>query len=123
MKTVKSITNRFSRPDSEDRQAPGLRDESRAVKPYRRFTGRLLGFIILPAIAAVAAWGLWPVAAISQSGLVPGETTMSITIGGRNRTFLLHVPPSYTGLVPVPLVLDLHGLTSNSSQQAGLSGF
>jgi polyhydroxybutyrate depolymerase len=33
------------------------------------------------------------------------------------------VPPSYTGQVPVPLVLDLHGFTSNSSQQAGLSGF
>ena len=126
MRTLKSITNRFSRPDSDDRQAPGLRDESQAVKPYRRFAGRLLallGFIILPAIAAVAAWGLWPVAVNSQGGLVPGETTMSITVGGRNRTFLLHVPPSYTGAVPVPLVLDLHGLTSNSSQQAGLSGF
>ena len=48
---------------------------------------------------------------------------MTIRIGGRNRTFLLHVPPSYTGQSAVPLVLDLHGLGSNSSQQAGLSGF
>ena len=126
MRTVKSMTNRLSRPDSDDRQAPGLQNESQAVKPYRRIAGRLLaplGTIILPVIAALAAWGLWPAAANSQSALVPGETTMSITIGGRNRTFLLHVPPSYTGLVPVPLVLDLHGFTSNSSQQAGLSGF
>src|SRR5215510_14333319 len=126
MRTLKSMTNRLSRPDSDDRQAPGLRNESQAVKPYRRFAGRLLallGFSILPAIATVAAWGLRPAAAISQGGLVPGETTMSITVGGRNRTFLLHVPPSYTGQVPVPLVLDLHGFTSNSSQQAGLSGF
>jgi len=125
MRTVKSITNRFSRPDSEDRQAPGLRDESQAVKPYRRFAGRLLallGFIILPVIAALAAWGSWPASA-SQSSLVPGETTMSIRVGVRNRTFLVHVPPSYTGLSTVPLVLDLHGLGSNSSQQAGLSGF
>src|SRR5262245_34630628 len=125
MRTVKSITNRFSRPDSEDRQAPGLRDESQAGKPYRRFAGRplaLLGFIILPVIAALAAWGSWPAAA-SQSSLVPGETTMSIRVGVRNRTFLVHVPPSYTGLSPVPLVLDIHGLSSNSSQQAGLSGF
>jgi polyhydroxybutyrate depolymerase len=126
MRTVKSITNKLSRPDSDDWQAPGLRDESQAVKPYRRFAGRLLallGFIILPIIAALAAWGLRSAAANSQSGLVPGETTMSITIGGRNRTFLVHAPPSYTGQVPVPLVLDLHGLGSNSSQQAGLSGF
>src|SRR5262249_12763653 len=126
MRTVKSIKNRLSRRDSDDRQAPGFRGWSQAVKPYRRFAGRLLaplGFIILPVIASLAAWGLWPAAASSQGGLVPGETTMSITIGGRNRTFLLHVPPSYTGLVPVPLVLDLHGFTSNNSQQAGLSGF
>jgi polyhydroxybutyrate depolymerase len=33
------------------------------------------------------------------------------------------VPPSYTGQSAVPLVLDLHGLGSNSGQQAGLSGF
>src|SRR5262245_12110578 len=85
MRVVKSMTNRFSRSDSDDRQATGIRDESQARKPYLRFAGRLvamLGFIILPVIAALAAWGLWPAAA-SQSALVPGETTMSITIGGR----------------------------------------
>jgi polyhydroxybutyrate depolymerase len=125
MKPVKSVTNGFLRLNSAGRRA-GLRNELQAGKPYRRLTGRplaLLGFIILPVIAALAAWGLWPAAAKSQSALVPGETTMSIMIGGRNRTFLVHVPPSYTGLIPVPLVLDLHGLGSNSSQQAGLSGF
>jgi len=119
------MKNGFLRLNSDGRQS-GLRDESQAGKPYRRTAGRLLallGFIILPVIAAIGAWGLWPAAATSQSVLVPGETTMSITVGGRNRTFLLHVPPSYTGAVPVPLVLDLHGFTSNSSQQAALSGF
>jgi polyhydroxybutyrate depolymerase len=118
------MMNGFLRLNSDGRR-PGLRDESQAGRPYRRFAGRglaLLGVIILPAIVATAAWGLWPAAA-SQSGLVPGETTRTITIGGRNRTFLLHVPPSYTGLSSVPLVLDLHGLSSNSGQQAGLSGF
>jgi polyhydroxybutyrate depolymerase len=124
MRTVKRMMDGFLRHNSDGRR-PGLRDESQAGKLYRRFAGRtlaLLGFIILPAIVALAAWGLWPAAA-SQSGLVPGETTMSIRIGGRTRTFLVHVPPSYTGGSPVPLVLDLHGLGSNSSQQAGLSGF
>jgi polyhydroxybutyrate depolymerase len=125
MRTVKSMTNGFLGLNSDGRR-PGLRNEPQAGKPYRRFAGRplaLLGFIILPVIAALATWGLWPAAASSQSVLVPGETTMSIVSGGRNRTFLVHTPPSYTGLIPVPLVLDLHGLGSNSSQQAGLSGF
>jgi polyhydroxybutyrate depolymerase len=124
MRTVKSMTNEFLRLNSDGRRS-GLQDESQAGKPYRRFAGRLalLGMIILPVIAALAAWGLWPASAITQSALVPGETTMTIVSGGRNRTFLLHVPPSYTGATPVPLVLDLHGLGSNSGQQAGLSGF
>jgi len=124
MRTVKRMMNGFLRLNSDGRR-PELRDESQAGRPYRRFAGRLLtllGFIILPVIAGLAVWELAPAAA-SQSGLVPGETTMSIRIGGRTRTFLLHVPPSYTGVSSVPLVLDLHGLGSNSDQQAGLSGF
>jgi polyhydroxybutyrate depolymerase len=55
--------------------------------------------------------------------LTPGETTQTIAFGGRNRTFLLHVPPSYTGFAPVPLVLDLHGFTSTAGGQANASGF
>jgi polyhydroxybutyrate depolymerase len=123
--TVESMMKRFLRLNS-DGQRPGLRNWLQAGKYYRGFAGRqfaLLGFIILPAIAALAIWGFRPAAAKNQSGIGPGETTMSIRIGIRNRTFLIHVPPSYTGQNPVPLVLDLHGLGSNSHQQAGLSGF
>jgi polyhydroxybutyrate depolymerase len=35
----------------------------------------------------------------------------------------LHVPQSYTGKKPVPLVLDFHGLTSSASQQKSMSGY
>jgi polyhydroxybutyrate depolymerase len=124
VRIVKSSTKGILSPNS-DGWPPGLRNESQAGKLYRRFAGRPLAlpvFIILPVIAALTAWGVWPASAKSQSALVPGETTMSIR-GRHNRTFLVHVPPSYTGQNPVPLVLDLHGLGSNSSQQAGLSGF
>jgi polyhydroxybutyrate depolymerase len=38
----------------------------------------------------------------------PGETTETITVGGVSRTFIVHVPPGYTGASPVPLVLDFH---------------
>jgi polyhydroxybutyrate depolymerase len=126
MRTLRSITHRFSRLDSRDRQAPGLRDEPQAKKRDIGFTRRqlaLLGSLILLIITALGVWGSFPAEADCPGTLVPGETTMSITFGGRNRTFLVHVPPSYTGRFPVPLVLDLHGLGGSSSQQAGLSGF
>jgi polyhydroxybutyrate depolymerase len=126
MRIVKSMKNKFSRLNSRDQRAPGLRDEPAARKRDRGFTQRplaLLGSISLLIITALAVWGSLPAEADCPGTLVPGETTMSMTIGGRNRTFLVHVPPSYTGRFPVPLVLDLHGLGGSSSQQAGLSGF
>src|SRR5262245_2664876 len=126
MKRMKRMTNRFSRLTPHDRLGTGLRDESQARQRDRGFTQRplaLLGSFSLLIIAALALWGWAPAEADCPGTLVPGETTMSMTIGGRNRTFLVHVPPSYTGRFPVPLVLDLHGLTGTSGQQASLSGF
>jgi len=36
---------------------------------------------------------------------------------------LVHVPAGYDGSHPVPLVVDIHGLTSNAGQQALLTGW
>ena len=46
-----------------------------------------------------------------------------LQLNGMARTFILHVPASYTGKTPVPLVLDWHGLGSSGSAQEGLSGY
>lgn len=44
----------------------------------------------------------------------------SMTIAGKSRTYIIHVP---TGLpANPPLVLNLHGMSSNASQQEQLSG-
>jgi polyhydroxybutyrate depolymerase len=42
---------------------------------------------------------------------------------GQNRTFIVHVPSGYTGLTPVPLLLDFHGLGSSAQSQASGSGY
>jgi polyhydroxybutyrate depolymerase len=74
---------------------------------------------------AIAAGAQAPVmqACPATSTLKPGETTESIQIGSVTRTYILHVPASYTGKTPVPLILDWHGILLNSTIHRSLSGF
>ncbi|XXX75243.1 hypothetical protein WMF30_47100 [Sorangium sp. So ce134] len=46
---------------------------------------------------------------------------MTITVDGRERSFLVHAPASYDGVTRVPVVFDFHGLSGNSNQQKNLS--
>jgi polyhydroxybutyrate depolymerase len=62
-------------------------------------------------------------AAAGAQPFTPGETTRTLVSGGLTRSYILHVPPSYTGASAVPLVLDFHGLSATAEIQAGLSGF
>ena len=53
------------------------------------------------------------------------QTSISGTIqsGGLTREYLLYVPAIYTGNTPAPLVLNLHGYGSNSTQQQVYGNF
>jgi polyhydroxybutyrate depolymerase len=46
-----------------------------------------------------------------------GTQEREISVGGRQRTFLVHVPPSYKPGTPVPLVLNFHGGGGNGADQ------
>ncbi|HJY88206.1 MAG TPA: hypothetical protein VKE24_15335, partial [Candidatus Acidoferrales bacterium] len=57
----------------------------------------------------------------SGQGSKPG----SLDIGGRTRTYLLHVPPAYHGKKPLALVLVLHGggqSPASAERMSGMSG-
>jgi polyhydroxybutyrate depolymerase len=55
--------------------------------------------------------------------LRPGDTTVTLPHDGVDREYIVHVPASYDGGRAVPLVLDIHGLTSNDREQEALSGW
>lgn len=42
--------------------------------------------------------------------LGPGDHDRTLVVDGRERTFIVHVPPSYDKAKPTPLVLAFHGL-------------
>ena len=56
------------------------------------------------------------------SCLPVGDHVISLTSGGAQRSFQLHIPATYNRQRPVPLVIDLHGLLATSNDQKGLSG-
>jgi polyhydroxybutyrate depolymerase len=55
--------------------------------------------------------------------LRPGNTNFTIPYAGGNRTYIVHVPASYTGKNRVPLLIDMHGSGGNATGQEGTSGW
>ena len=43
------------------------------------------------------------------NGWKPGDQTLMLTFGGLARKYDVHIPASYTGATPVPLVMTIHG--------------
>jgi polyhydroxybutyrate depolymerase len=64
-----------------------------------------------------------PVRCADSKPIDAGDHDRSLSAGGLDRTYILHVPPSYDGVTPQPLVLNFHGYGSNSRQQATYSRF
>lgn len=54
--------------------------------------------------------------------LKPGDHTRSLEAGDRTRSYLVHVPPSYDGKKPVPVVLVFHGGASNAQRMVRFCG-
>jgi len=54
--------------------------------------------------------------------LAPGDYDLQISVGGRPRSYRVHVPQRYSGQSQVALVLDVHGHAQTNDQQMRLSG-
>ena len=56
--------------------------------------------------------------------LPPGDSMQTVQVGGGSRSYFLHVPSTYDGSKPVPLVVDFHAITPSGApamQQRNLS--
>jgi polyhydroxybutyrate depolymerase len=58
----------------------------------------------------------------TNTPLTPGDHTRSLVVTDRQRNYLVHVPRSYDGAKPVPVVLALHGGGSNARQMQHFCG-
>lgn len=55
--------------------------------------------------------------------LPPGDTTRTITVGGTSRSYVLHVPSSYSGSSSAPLIVDFHPLGGSGSGERSSSPY
>lgn len=61
--------------------------------------------------------------AVAQTeSLGPGDHTRTLTVGDLKRSYLVHVPATYDGTRPIPVVLAFHGGGSNAQQMVRFCG-
>ena len=53
----------------------------------------------------------------------PGDFQVFMIIAGAERTFFLHIPPTYHPDTPVPLVFNIHGRTDTAEHQQKMTQF
>ena len=52
-----------------------------------------------------------------------GNTNRTLQVGGKSRSYVLHVPSAYKGTTPVPFIIDFHGHGGTGVSQASDSPY
>lgn len=60
-------------------------------------------------------------ALIGAETLNPGDHNRKLTVDGRERNFLVHIPPKYDPKKPTPVILAFHGGGANASNMVAFS--
>jgi hypothetical protein len=67
-----------------------------------------------PAMSAAGSGGA---STCPPAQIAPGDTTHMLNVGSSMRSYVLHVPPSYDGSQPAPLIIDFHPLGGTGPQE------
>ncbi len=78
----------------------------------------LLSLVAAPAAEEVES----PPSTAAARALEPGDHVRSVAVAGTERTYLLHVPPSYEPGRPTPVVLAFHGAAMSGSLMVRFTG-
>ena len=73
-----------------------------------------------PIATLLVLCGVTAVAAAEQFG--PGDHTLSLAVGGLQRSAIVHIPPQYDRTVPMPVILAFHGGGANADTMVRFSG-
>lgn len=98
-----------------------------AMKQCRN--GKKLIFIsVLLIVLTMSACGRQPVSPSqptidAQVSIHPGDYNGSLSVDGRQRSYILHLPPSYNNKTKMPLVIVLHGGGGNAENIMTTTGF
>lgn len=66
---------------------------------------------------------LWIATALAAAEpLGPGDHTLSLAVGGLQRSAIVHIPPQYDRTVAMPVVLAFHGGGANADNMVRFSG-
>ena len=73
-----------------------------------------------PIATLLVLCGATAVVAAEQFG--PGDHTLSLAVGGLQRSAIVHIPPRYDRTTPMPVVLAFHGGLANADNMVRFSG-
>jgi polyhydroxybutyrate depolymerase len=62
------------------------------------------------------------IATLGTDPLGPGDHTRTLTVDGRERSYLVHVPPKYDPKKPTPVILLFHGAGSDGAMHVQFTG-
>ena len=115
-------------------QAEAVRTRGRVLCMRRPARGVLLGGVATLLLCGTAAaspspGGVGRLLAATPSArtgcgkaAAAGSSTLTLTVDGRRRTVIVHLPTRYQRSVATPLVLNMHGSDSTAAQQEALTG-
>jgi len=55
--------------------------------------------------------------------LAVGDSTVTVPVGSSSRSYVLHIPPTYDGQTPSPLILDFHGIGGSGASELASSPY